>query len=70
MLSNRAFVFRVVGLTFLAFAAIGAFRGEWSAGRGRYVVVTRAGDPASFWRGIIFVSGLGCLSLCLGWRAR
>ncbi len=67
---NRAIVFRIVGLAFLAFAALSVYRGEFAVGRGSGAVVTRAHDPDAFWRGVIVQIAAGCVALYLGRSVR
>ncbi|HKD29109.1 MAG TPA: hypothetical protein VKC66_24775 [Xanthobacteraceae bacterium] len=62
---NRATVFRIVGFAFFAFAAVSIYRGEFVVGKVGGMVITRAHDPESFWRGIIIQIGAGCVLLYL-----
>ncbi len=67
---NGATVCRIVGLVFLALAGLIIARGEFVVGRtgNGGVVVTRAQDPESFWRGVIVQIGIGCAALYLSRR--
>src|SRR5690349_519915 len=62
---SRTTIFRIVGVSFLVFASLSIYRGEYGVGRTGGVVVTRAQDPEAFWRGIIIQIGTGCVLLYL-----
>lgn len=65
---SRTAVFRIIGIGFLAFAALGVYRGEFGANRTGTVVISRAHDPVDFWKAIIIQAGVG--ALCFIWAAR
>lgn len=67
---TRAIVFRIIGFGFLVFAAISIYNGEFAVGRAGEMVITRAHDPQSFWRGIIMQIGAGCFALYLSRSAQ
>jgi hypothetical protein len=62
---TRTIIFRIVGFAFLAFAAVSIYQGEFGVDDSHEVVITRAHDPQSFWRGIIIQIGFGCALLYL-----
>jgi hypothetical protein len=66
----------ILGLWFLAFAAVSIYSGEFNITNGEIalgavgdVVITRAHDPEAFWRVVIVEQlGTGCFLLYLSYR--
>jgi hypothetical protein len=67
---TRATILRIVGFGFLVFAAVSIYNGEFAVGRSGELILTRAHDPQSFWRGIIMQIGAGCLALYMSRSAQ
>jgi hypothetical protein len=62
---TRAIIFRIIGVAFLAFAALSIYQGEFQLGRSGGVIISRAHDPEMFWRYVIIQIGVGCALLYL-----
>lgn len=60
---NRGTVYRIAGFALLAFAAVSIYRREFGVDGISGVVITRAPDLESFWRGVIVQVGVGCALL-------